>query len=213
MEEPESALTPTPAPRVRETAVTAATARDREPGPAPESLTHPDPGGLAGDERAGERGDPPCGTPDSLHRRHTSLGGPPLLARPIPAAGVTAIRFWVAAIRLPEGGPGPCGRLPRRCGAPIRRSCGIQPVVVPSWRPGVPVAALVSWAVRWSLQRPHGRPAFGSGQRIIAMTSAPMVPDRSSSARRHGLWPVGSPPVRPVADNEMACGPSVRCSA
>jgi hypothetical protein len=71
MEEPESALTPTPAPRVRETAVTAATARDREPGPAPESLTHPDPGGLAGDERAGERGDPPCGTPVSRDLQET----------------------------------------------------------------------------------------------------------------------------------------------
>ena len=32
--------------------------RDREPGSAPQSLTHPDPGGLAGEERAGERGDP-----------------------------------------------------------------------------------------------------------------------------------------------------------
>ena len=43
-------LQPTPAPRAREAAR-----------PARESLTHPDPGGLGGDERAGERGDPRCG--------------------------------------------------------------------------------------------------------------------------------------------------------
>ena len=38
---------------------TAGSERSRpEPGSAPQSLTHPDPGGLAGDERAGERGVP-----------------------------------------------------------------------------------------------------------------------------------------------------------
>jgi hypothetical protein len=134
-------------------------------------------------------------------------------ASPIAAAGVTAIKLWVAAIRRQAGVTGLCGRLSRRCGAPNRRSGGIQPAVVSPWGPGVPVAALVSWAVRWSLQRPHGRPAFGSGPRIIVMTSTPMVHDRSSSARRHGLWPVGSPPVRAVADNGAACGPSLLCSA
>ena len=66
--------TPTPAPRAREAARRAATARDREPGPAPQSLTHPDPGGLAGEERAGERGDPRCGTPVSLDQRAASTG-------------------------------------------------------------------------------------------------------------------------------------------
>src|SRR5687768_11667456 len=48
---------------------------------------------------------------------------------------------------------------------------------------------------------------------IIAMTAHPMVPGRTSPARRTGLWPVGSPPVPTVADNGEACGPSFLGSA
>ena len=66
-------MPPTPAPRARETARRAATGRDREPGSAPESLTHPDPGGLPGDERAGERGAPRVGLRSrSINRSMTS---------------------------------------------------------------------------------------------------------------------------------------------
>ena len=73
-----SVLTPTPAPRARETARPAATARDREPGPAPQSLTHPDPGGLPGEERTGERGDPGVGLQVLGHRVALSHAGPRL---------------------------------------------------------------------------------------------------------------------------------------
>ena len=69
---------------------------------------------------------------------------------PIAAAGVTAIRLWVAAIRRQAAVTGLCGRLPRRCGAPIRRSCGSQPAVLPPWVLVLLVlheAALGWWAV------------------------------------------------------------------
>jgi hypothetical protein len=95
-------------------------------------------------------------------------GGLPLLATPIAAEGVAAIKSWVAAIRPQEVVTGLCGRLLRRSGAPIRRSSGIQPAVVPSWGPGAPLAALVAFAASWSLPCPHGRPAFGSGQRPLS---------------------------------------------
>ena len=105
----------------------------------------------------------------------------------IAAEGVTAIRSWVAAIRLQEAVTGLSGRLPRRSGEPIRRSCGIQLAVLPPWVPGVPVAALVSWGARWSLQSPHVLPAFGSWTTpIIVLTANPMMPGRTAPDRGTG---------------------------
>jgi hypothetical protein len=70
---------------------------------------------------------------NGVDRRRTSLGGPPLLATPIAAEGVTAIRFWVAAIRLQEAVTGLSGQLPRRYGEQIRRTSSIQRAVSRPW--------------------------------------------------------------------------------
>ena len=59
----------------------------------------------------------------------------------IAAEDVTAIRFWVAAIQLPEAATGLSGRLTRRYGEQIRRSSGIQPAILPLWVPGLPLVA------------------------------------------------------------------------
>jgi hypothetical protein len=86
----------------------------------------------------------PLGTPVSIDRSRTSLGGPPLFATSVAAEGVTAIIVRVAAIRLQTAATRLSGRLSHKSGAPIRRSCGIQPAVLRPWVPEVRVAAPVA---------------------------------------------------------------------
>jgi hypothetical protein len=103
----------------------------------------------------------------TLATRRTSLGMPPLLAIPISAEGLTPIRFWVAAIRLPEAVTGLSLWLPHRYGEQIRQSSGIQRAVLQSWSPGFLQPALLRWRAIWSIQRPNVFPDFVSGHRPL----------------------------------------------